>query len=132
MRKKAAARPEVSARTSAGKKSPAKSGAPKVGASSSDPLLGKLAPDFTMATDGGGGVTLSKLKGQPVVLYFYPKDNTSGCTAEACGFRDNLARFNRANAVVIGISKDSPKSHDNFKAKQGLNFTLASDEDGKV
>ncbi|MBM3572808.1 MAG: thioredoxin-dependent thiol peroxidase [Alphaproteobacteria bacterium] len=97
-----------------------------------DPLLGKAAPDFTMATDGGGSVTLAKLKGKPVVLYFYPKDNTSGCTVEACNFRDSLTRFNKAKAIVIGVSKDSVKSHDGFKAKQKLNFTLASDEEGKV
>jgi peroxiredoxin Q/BCP len=97
-----------------------------------DPLQGKPAPDFTMPTDGGGTAALSKLRGKPVVLYFYPKDSTSGCTAEACGFRDSLARFAKAKAVVIGVSKDSVKSHDGFKAKQKLNFALASDADGKV
>jgi peroxiredoxin Q/BCP len=94
--------------------------------------IGKKAPDFTMPTDGGGTVSLAKLKGRPVVLYFYPKDNTSGCTKEACDFRDAMAGFARLKATVIGVSKDSPKSHDGFKAKQKLNFTLASDEDGKV
>jgi len=94
--------------------------------------VGKKAPDFTMPTDGGGTVALSKLKGKPVVLYFYPKDNTSGCTKEACDFRDALPDFGKLKATVIGVSKDSPKSHDGFKAKQKLNFTLASDEDGKV
>ena len=94
--------------------------------------IGKAAPDFTMATDGGGKVSLSKLTGKPVVLYFYPKDNTSGCTTEACDFRDAMADFGKLKAAVIGVSKDSAKSHDGFKAKQKLNFTLASDEDGKV
>jgi peroxiredoxin Q/BCP len=94
--------------------------------------VGKKAPDFSMPTDGGGTVSLSKLKGRPVVLYFYPKDNTSGCTKEACDFRDAMPNFGKLKATVIGVSKDSVKSHDGFKAKQKLNFTLASDEDGKV
>jgi len=94
--------------------------------------LGKKAPDFTLATDGGGSIGLKALKGRTVILYFYPKDDTPGCTTEACGFRDNLAAFNRADAVVIGVSKDSVKSHDRFKAKHGLTFTLGADEDGKV
>ena len=97
-----------------------------------DKMLGKTAPDFTLATDGGGTVQLSKLRGHPVILYFYPKDNTSGCTAEACDFRDSHAGFAKAKAVVIGVSKDSVKSHDGFKAKQKLNFVLGSDGDGKV
>lgn len=94
--------------------------------------IGKTAPDFTLPTDGGGSVTLSALKGRTVILYFYPKDDTPGCTTEACDFRDNLAAFNKAEAEVIGISKDSPASHDKFKAKHGLTFTLASDTEGKV
>ena len=94
--------------------------------------VGKNAPDFEMPTDGEGSVSLKELKGKKVVLYFYPKDDTPGCTTEACGFRDNLAAFNGADAVVIGVSKDSPKSHDKFKQKHGLTFTLASDVDGKV
>jgi peroxiredoxin Q/BCP len=94
--------------------------------------IGDKAPDFTLPTDGGGKVTLSKLKGQKVILYFYPKDDTSGCTAEACGFRDVFPRFGKAEAVVIGISKDSVASHDKFKAKYELPFILASDKDGDV
>jgi peroxiredoxin Q/BCP len=93
---------------------------------------GAAAPDFTLPTDGGGSVTLSALKGQNVVLYFYPKDDTSGCTAQACGFRDALPDFTGASATVIGISKDSVASHDKFKKKHGLTFTLASDEAGHV
>ncbi|HXQ42490.1 MAG TPA: thioredoxin-dependent thiol peroxidase [Candidatus Udaeobacter sp.] len=93
---------------------------------------GDKAPDFTLPSDGGGKIALSKLKGRKVILYFYPKDNTSGCTAEACGFRDNLAKFAKADAAVIGISRDSVKSHDNFKKKYDLPFPLAADEDGKV
>ena len=93
---------------------------------------GDKAPDFTMPTDGGGSVTLSKLKGRKVVLYFYPKDDTSGCTAEACGFRDSFPNFRKIEAAVIGISRDSVAAHDKFKKKYELPFTLASDADGKV
>jgi len=93
---------------------------------------GDVAPDFTMPTDGGGSVSLSELKGKPVVLYFYPKDDTSGCTKEACGFRDAQADFSGIGATVIGVSKDSVAKHDKFKAKYDLNFPLASDEDGSV
>jgi peroxiredoxin Q/BCP len=94
--------------------------------------IGKKAPDFKLPTDGGGTVSLKALRGKPVVLYFYPKDDTSGCTAEACGFRDNLPKFDRVKAEVVGISRDSVKSHDKFKAKYELPFALASDEEGKV
>jgi len=93
---------------------------------------GDKAPDFTLPTDGNGKVSLSKLKGKKVILYFYPKDDTSGCTAEACGFRDNLPKFAKSDAVVIGISRDSVANHDKFKKKYDLPFALASDEDGKV
>jgi peroxiredoxin Q/BCP len=93
---------------------------------------GDKAPDFTMPTDGGGSVTLSKLKGRKVVLYFYPKDDTSGCTAEACGFRDSFPNFRKIDAAVIGISRDSVAAHDKFKKKYELPFTLAADTDGKV
>jgi thioredoxin-dependent peroxiredoxin len=89
--------------------------------------IGEKAPDFTLPTDGNGSVTLSGLKGKKVVLYFYPKDDTSGCTAEACGFRDSFPDYGGTDAVVIGISKDSVASHDKFKKKHNLPFTLASD-----
>ena len=85
-----------------------------------------------MPTDGGGSVTLSALKGKPVILYFYPKDDTSGCTSEACGFRDQFPDFSGLDAVVIGVSKDSVASHDKFKAKYELPFTLASDKETGV
>jgi len=94
--------------------------------------VGDKAPAFSMKTDGGGKASLSQLKGQNVVLYFYPKDDTSGCTAEACGFRDSLPKFGKIDAVVIGVSRDSVDSHDKFKKKHKLNFTLAADETGKV
>ena len=93
---------------------------------------GDKAPDFTLPTDGGGKVALAKLRGQKVVLYFYPKDDTSGCTAEACGFRDSFPKFGKIEATVIGISRDSVASHDKFKKKYELPFTLASDEKGEV
>ena len=93
---------------------------------------GKKAPDFTGATDGGGKLKLSDLRGKPVVLYFYPKDDTPGCTTEACGFRDSAAAFKKLKAQVIGVSKDSVARHDKFKAKYGLTFPLVSDEDGKI
>jgi len=95
-------------------------------------VAGSPAPDFTLPTDGGGSVSLSGLRGQTVIVYFYPKDDTSGCTKEACAFRDLLPDFSAANAVVIGISKDSVASHDKFKTKHGLNFILASDDSGAV
>lgn len=94
--------------------------------------VGDKAPDFTLPTDGAGTVRLSDLKGQDVVLYFYPKDDTSGCTAEACQFRDLFPKFGRSAAVVIGISRDSIASHDKFKKKYKLPFALAADEQGKV
>jgi thioredoxin-dependent peroxiredoxin len=94
--------------------------------------LGSKAPDFTLPTDGGGNVTLSQLKGKKVVLYFYPKDDTSGCTAEACGFRDSFPDYTGTDAVVIGISKDSAASHDKFKKKHNLPFVLATDAGSNV
>jgi len=93
---------------------------------------GDKAPDFTMATDGGGGISQADLKGKPFVLYFYPKDNTEGCTKEACGFRDRHPDFSKLGIRVIGVSKDSVKRHDNFKAKYDLPFTLACDAEGDV
>jgi thioredoxin-dependent peroxiredoxin len=94
--------------------------------------VGDKAPDFTLPTDGGGKISLKSLKGKPVVLYFYPKDDTSGCTAEACAFRDATPDFSRVKTEIVGISRDSVTSHDQFKEKYRLPFPLASDEDGKV
>jgi len=93
---------------------------------------GSPAPDFTLPADGGGEVTLAKLKGKAVILYFYPRDDTPGCTKEACSFRDNLPKFSRAGATVIGVSTDPPKKHDKFKAKYELPFALVSDEEHEV
>ena len=91
---------------------------------------GQTAPDFTLPRDGGTDVTLSALRPGKVVLYFYPKDDTPGCTTEALDFTSRLADFNAADAQVIGISKDSVKAHDKFCKKHGLRIILASDEDG--
>jgi peroxiredoxin Q/BCP len=90
---------------------------------------GQLAPDFTLPTDAGELLTLSSLRGQWVVLYAYPKDDTSGCTTEACEFRDLFPRFTKNKAVILGISPDSVKSHQKFKTKYELPFTLVSDEE---
>jgi peroxiredoxin Q/BCP len=93
---------------------------------------GDPAPDFSLPGTGGQTVTLSDLRGKRVVLYFYPKDNTSGCTAEACDFRDSYAPLGAANAIVLGVSPDSVASHQKFAAKHGLPFTLLSDPDHNV
>ncbi len=88
---------------------------------------GDKAPNFKLATDGGGETSLSGLKGQPFVLYFYPKDDTAGCTKEAIGFSENYRKFHGLGLSVIGVSKDSVASHDRFKAKYDLKLTLGSD-----
>ena len=93
---------------------------------------GILAPDFTLPTDTGDTLTLSSLRGQWVVLFAYPKDDTSGCTVEACVFRDALPRFDASKAVILGISPDSVKSHVKFKEKFELPYTLLSDEEKTV
>ncbi|WP_323042422.1 thioredoxin-dependent thiol peroxidase [Gemmobacter sp.] len=91
---------------------------------------GDMAPDFTLPRDGGGTVTLSALRPGKVVVYFYPKDDTPGCTTEALDFTAKRAEFEAAGVTVIGLSKDSPASHDKFCRKHGLGITLASDEHG--
>lgn len=91
-----------------------------------------MAPDFRAQTDGGGEVRLSSLRGKKVVLYFYPKDSTPGCTVEARSFRDLHAGFESRNAVVLGVSGDSVKSHDRFKACHSLPFPLVSDPDHRI
>lgn len=94
--------------------------------------IGDPAPDFTLPTDGGGQITLSALRGAPVVVYFYPKDMTPGCTTQACDFRDALPDLATDGVRVVGISKDSPARHDRFKDKHQLTFPLAADEEGLV
>ena len=93
---------------------------------------GKKAPTFTMPTDGGGTVSLKDFKGRKLVMFFYPKDSTPGCTTESIEFSENLTKFRRAGAEVLGVSRDSVASHDKFKAKQGLKITLASDAETDV
>ena len=93
---------------------------------------GKKAPDFTLTSDSGDPVTLSGLRGKPVVLYFYPKDDTPGCTTQACGIRDVYGELERAGAVVLGVSPDSEKSHVKFREKYELPFTLLADSDHAV
>jgi len=93
---------------------------------------GDKAPSFKLASTGGGVVSSSDLKGRKFVLYFYPKDDTPGCTREACDFRDNLARLRREGVEVLGVSKDSIASHGKFRAKYELPFDLLSDEDNGV
>ncbi|MDG6920286.1 MAG: thioredoxin-dependent thiol peroxidase [Nitrososphaerota archaeon] len=96
------------------------------------PKEGDMAPDFELPSSSGAPLRLSSLRGKQVVLYFYPKDDTPGCTVEACSFRDNLPRFDGADAVVLGVSKDSLQSHKKFIDKYSLNFTLLSDEELKA
>lgn len=96
------------------------------------PLLGKRAPDFTLESSSGRNLKLSSLRGNCVVLYFYPKDDTSGCTIEAKGFRDISEKINNAGAIVLGISPDSVASHCKFISKHGLNFQLLADPEHSV
>jgi peroxiredoxin Q/BCP len=93
---------------------------------------GDKAPDFTGLTTEGGQASLSDFKGKSVVLYFYPRDDTPGCTKEACAFRDEFTAFKHKGAVVFGVSTDSPKSHAKFAGKYKLPFTLLADEDKKI
>ena len=94
--------------------------------------VGSQAPDFDLPRDGGESVSLSNFKGKKVVVYFYPKDNTPGCTNEAKDFTEKKTDFDAANTVIIGISKDSVKKHENFIAKYDLKIILGADEDGKT
>jgi thioredoxin-dependent peroxiredoxin len=93
---------------------------------------GDKAPAFKASTNGGGEVSLAEFKGKHVVLYFYPRDDTPGCTREACAFRDHFAEFRKEGAIVLGVSVDPAKSHDKFVKKYQLPFALLSDEDRKI
>ena len=105
---------------------------PKNSPETAGPDAAGLAPDFELPTDGGGSVKLSALRGRKVVLYFYPADDTEGCTIEAIDFTAHLGDFEKAGATVIGVSPDSQKSHDRFKAKHKLGLVLAADVDRKT
>ena len=94
--------------------------------------VGDKAPDFTIATDGSGTFCLSEMMGHNVIIYFYPKDDTPGCTKEACEFRDSLPDFSNSSSKIIGISKDTVAKHDKFKSKYELPFTLGADLEGDV
>jgi peroxiredoxin Q/BCP len=93
---------------------------------------GHTAPTFTLPSDSGEDVSLESFRGKPVVLYFYPKDDTPGCTAQACGIRDVWTELQKTGAVVLGVSPDPPRKHVRFKEKHGLQFTLLSDEEHEV
>jgi peroxiredoxin Q/BCP len=93
---------------------------------------GEPAPDFTLESDTGERISLSDLRGKPVVLYFYPKDDTPGCTTQACGIRDQYAEFEQAGAIVLGVSPDGVKSHVKFKEKYDLPFTLLADPEHEL
>ncbi|MBK5108824.1 MAG: thioredoxin-dependent thiol peroxidase [Anaerolineales bacterium] len=94
--------------------------------------IGDKAPNFTLPDQEGQEQTLSAYKGSPVVLYFYPKDHTSGCTTEACGFRDDYSAYQEAGVTILGVSPDSPKTHTNFISKHDLPFTLLADTEREV
>ena len=94
--------------------------------------VGDIAPDFEAKTDGDASVRLSDLRGKKVILYFYPRDSTPGCTVEACAFRDAASEFKAKDAVILGVSADSVKSHDRFKARHSLSFPLVSDGDHSI
>lgn len=96
------------------------------------PNIGKLAPDFELLDQDGKPHKLSDYRGKAVVLYFYPKDNTPGCTKQACSFRDSFAEYRQKGIVVLGVSKDSPKSHSNFQEKFALPVTLLADTETEV
>lgn len=127
---KAKAKSKPKAKKAARKPAPKAAAKPK--ATAKVLAVGAMAPDFSLQTDTGETIRLSQFAGKTVVLYFYPKDMTPGCTVEACDFRDSYARFTERNAVILGVSKDSVTDHQKFKEKYALPFPLLADVDGKV
>jgi peroxiredoxin Q/BCP len=125
-------RPVKKAAVAAVRKASARSTAKGADMSTSPLHPGDKAPDFELPDDTGRVVSLGDFRGKKVVLYFYPKDSTPGCTIEACDFRDNLARLGEKGAVVLGLSADTVESHRRFKEKQGLNFPLLSDPERRA
>jgi thioredoxin-dependent peroxiredoxin len=128
--KVAKAAPRAAKRAASPKAAPSKAAAPKPAlskASAGSVAEGSRAPAFSLTDDAGATVSSASLAGKPYVLYFYPKDDTPGCTKEACDFRDNLAKFNDQKLRVLGVSPDDPTRHAKFKQKYGLTFTLLSD-----
>jgi len=113
-------------------KSPTSMVKPSAGVLISHPLLGQSAPNFSVVNDEGHSVSLQDYRGKKVVLYFYPKDDTPGCTQEACDFRDSWSRVQATGAVVLGVSRDSVESHQKFRQKYSLPYALLADEEGKV
>jgi len=129
VKKKPAKKKATTKKTKPRTKTPATAGASNLNM----PTLGDLAPDFSLPSNGGGQVSLSSFRGNHnVVLYFYPKDDTPGCTTEACSFRDHHGRIAATGTAIIGVSPDPVRSHDRFKEKYNLPFTLAADEQNEV
>lgn len=131
----AAAQEQAKAQEQAPAPEPAKAQAPAAGEAAQAPQLlaeGTPAPDFTAQAHDGSTIQMSKLRGKPVVLYFYPKDETPGCTVEAQSFRDGKADFTQSGATVIGVSLDSIESHKQFAENHGLEFPLLADTDGEI
>ena len=131
--KKAAPKKKMAAKKSAAKKTaPKKNTATTLASTSSVLQTGSTAPNFELPSDTGNTISLKDFAGQKVVLYFYPKDDTPGCTQESCDFRDSFSRVQAKGAIVLGVSKDSVASHQKFKTKFSLPFPLLSDESGKM
>jgi peroxiredoxin Q/BCP len=140
--KKAPKKPVKKAAKSAAKKKPAGTRVKKVARKATGtskpkkagamPVVGHMAPDFALQSDVNGMVSLSRYRGKNVILYFYPKDDTPGCTREACSFQEHKPKLIGENAVVIGVSPDGPESHKKFRAKYGLDFVLVSDEEREL
>lgn len=125
-------KPKVAASASQAPKPKVAASPPKAPTSEGDPLLGRKAPSFRLNSGRGELIASSSLAGAPYVLYFYPKDNTPGCTQEACDFRDSQRSFERLGARVFGVSPDSPESHEKFAKAQSLKFDLLSDPDHEL